>query len=84
VKVSELIEVLKTLPQDAELVVQKDSEGNGYSPLSGAEAGYYHRDTDWSGDFMSSEEDYLDYFDYDGEDALMPYEENAVVLYPVN
>jgi hypothetical protein len=32
-KVSELIEALKQLPQDAEVIMSQDAEGNGYSPL---------------------------------------------------
>ena len=35
---------------DARLVIiQKDSEGNGYSPLAGAWVGAYHTETTWSG-----------------------------------
>lgn len=39
--VRELIEELKTCDQDALCVVQKDSEGNGYEKLQGADAAIY-------------------------------------------
>ena len=32
--VKELIEELRTMPQDAQVILQKDTEGNGYSPLA--------------------------------------------------
>ena len=35
--VKELRESLAELPDDMEVVLQKDPEGNGYSPLSGAD-----------------------------------------------
>lgn len=49
-KVSELIEELKQLPQDAEVIMSQDAEGNGYSPWYGIgqgtvpkeEVGNYH------------------------------------------
>lgn len=36
-KVKELLELLVGIDLEAELILQKDSEGNGYSPLSGAD-----------------------------------------------
>jgi len=33
-KVKELIEELKKADQESEVIIQKDSDGNGYSPLS--------------------------------------------------
>jgi hypothetical protein len=36
-KVKELIEILSTMDQDREVILQRDSEGNGYSPLCGVD-----------------------------------------------
>lgn len=36
-KIKELIEELNRLPPDSELILQTDSEGNGYIPLSGVD-----------------------------------------------
>lgn len=70
--VAELIEVLSELNPEAEVICQKDSEGNGYSPLSGAQAGYYLPDSSYSGEFDTED-------DEDSEDSVA-----AVVLFPVN
>lgn len=54
-KVSELLTVLKTANPDAEVILQKDAEGNGYSPLHGADLdAVYVPDTTYSGDFYSA------------------------------
>lgn len=37
-KVKELKEVIELLPDEMEVILQKDSEGNGYSMLSGADS----------------------------------------------
>lgn len=41
-KVNELIEILKQLPQDAEVIMSSDAEGNNYSPLDGFSEGTIH------------------------------------------
>lgn len=58
--VKELKETIANLPDNMEVIVQKDVEGNGYSPLRGAdfdavyipETAYYGEvyDTKWSAD----------------------------------
>ena len=84
-KVKELIEVLQTLDPEMECIVQKDSEGNGYSPLAGADShGIYIAETTWYGDVYDS--------NWSAEDADMDEEEweeilkmpRCVVLFPVN
>jgi len=84
-KVKELIEFLKSVPQDAELIVQKDSEGNDYSPLEDADAdAVYIAETTWNGNVYS--------MDWSAEDACMSKKEwkeikampRCVVLFPVN
>ena len=84
-KVKELIEALAALPPDAEVILQKDGEGNGYSPLSAVDGdAVYVPDSTWSGDVYST--------DWTAEDACKDEDEWAeilamprcVVLAPVN
>lgn len=72
-KVSELIDVLKAMNPEAVVVIQKDAEGNGYSPCVGAEEARYEADSTWSGDVLSVE-------DEDHETRGVP----CVVMWPVN
>lgn len=39
--VTQLIKRLSKLNPDAQIILQRDPEGNGYSPISCAEKGYY-------------------------------------------
>lgn len=52
-KVKELIEILKPLDPEAEVILSKDAEGNNYSPLSDYSSGKYIPDSTWSGEFES-------------------------------
>lgn len=83
--VKDLLEALKDMPPDAEVVLQKDAEGNGYSPLEAVEGdALYVAETTWSGDVYSTE--------WSAEDACMEETEweemlgrpRCVVLAPVN
>jgi len=69
--VNELIAQLKDLPLDAEVILQKDSEGNGYSPAAGAEVALYEKESSYSGWVYSVD-------DPEGQG------EQAVVIWPVN
>jgi hypothetical protein len=52
--VSDLIALLKELPQEALVVLSRDSEGNDFSPLSESYSkGVYIQDSAWAGDFQS-------------------------------
>lgn len=54
--VKELIELLQTMPEDSIVIMQKDSEGNGYSPLSSVDAEtIYKAETTWYGEVYSTE-----------------------------
>lgn len=86
-KVNALVKLLLGLDQESDVILQKDSEGNGYSPLSGAyDNAVYVKETDWSGNV------YL--FEWTAEAAGMTKSEwnklkrktnkRCVVLYPVN
>ncbi len=83
--VKELKQELSLLPDDMEVILQKDSEGNGYSPLSGADPNaVYIPDSTWSGQVYSTK--------WSADDADMDEDEweqlkakpKALILYPVN
>lgn len=83
--VKELKEAIANLPDKMEVVLQKDSEGNGYSPLSCVAAdAVYIPDSPWSGDVYS--------MDWTADDACMTNEEweeikskpRTLILAPVN
>lgn len=71
-KVEKLIEILNDIPLDFEVVVSKDSEGNGFSPLSSLETRMYEADSTYSGSLIDKE----------GNEET--YKENVVVLWPTN
>ena len=84
-KVKELKSILKSLPNEMEIIIQKDAEGNGYSPL--VEANHnavYIPETTWYGDMY--------YTEWSADDACMEEEEwnkiktkpRVLVLCPVN
>jgi len=52
--VKRLKERLQDVPDDLVVIVQQDSEGNGYSPLSGCYTGAIYKPTgDWGGDVLN-------------------------------
>jgi hypothetical protein len=85
VKVKELMEELAKFSADAEVILQQDAEGNGYSPLYAVDhdAVYVAKNT-YSGDVYSTE--------WTASDACMSEEEwddvmrqpRCVVLAPTN
>ena len=83
--VKELKEAIENLPDDMEVVLQKDSEGNGYSSLYGADSdAVYIPDSTYSGDVYSmnwTAED-ADMCDSEWEDIKL--KTRALILYPVN
>lgn len=85
-KVRELIEALRGMDPERPVILQKDAEGNGYSPLEGVDdnTAYSPRST-WSGNVwkikLSEEDREAGYSDEDlAPDEALP----CVVLYPVN
>lgn len=48
ITVKTLIKQLSKLDPDAQVILQKDPEGNGYSPLAGSEQAVYSDDTVYS------------------------------------
>lgn len=49
--VKDLKNAIENLPDDMDVIIQKDSEGNGFSPLEGwtTDVAYYPKST-WSGE----------------------------------
>lgn len=83
--VKELKEALNNLPDDMEVIMQMDAEGNGYSPLRGADPqGIYVPDSTYAGEVYDAK--------WSASDAAMEKEEwqemlkrpRALILFPIN
>lgn len=84
-KVKDLIRELQLLDPELEVIVQKDSEGNGYSPLAGTDENcIYVAETTWSGEVYDSTWTAEDADMSEDEWAKMLKNPRCVVLYPVN
>ena len=83
-KVSELIEQLKAIDPNRIVILSKDVEGNGYSPLDDLWSGAYRANSTYSGDVgfesLTEEDRSRGYGDGDVIDDGEP----AVILCPVN
>ena len=80
-KIHELIACLKELPQEMDVILSKDGEGNGFSPWCGdISVGEYEPENTWSGEFMAYADEEVDEDDEDSGHRVS----NAVVLWPVN
>lgn len=84
-KVKELLKLLEGYDPKAEVILQKDAEGNGYSPLEGVDdEAVYVADNSWSGNVYdtkwTADEACMDEDDWE---RLMK-RKRCVVLYPVN
>jgi hypothetical protein len=82
----ELQEKLNEFPADAVIVLSKDAEGNGYSPLADSSESIYVPDTTWAGEIYLTElTDELRQMGY-GEGDLYHGDDGqrAVVLWPTN
>lgn len=88
--VSGLMDFLATQPPDRLVVMAKDAEGNGYSPLEDVREGMYLAESAWSGDmYVTPEqlaENIRDRFEqgWTDEDAAPDAAVRVVVLGPVN
>jgi len=65
---------------EAEVIIAKDGEGNVYSPLDSCSIGMYLPENTFYGSFFTEEEN----ADEDEDDNSDDYEENAIVLWPMN
>jgi hypothetical protein len=78
----ELADYLVTQPRDRKIVLQKDAEGNGYSPLADASEEMYLAECTWAGEIFPVPESPAGQsaeYDHAPDDA-----ERVVVLGPVN
>lgn len=86
-KVCDLIKTLQTLDPEMQLIIQKDSEGNGYSPLCGLDGeALYVPESTWSGiayHLDSTAED-NDLSDEEWEIIKSDPKFRAGILFPVN
>ena len=71
-KVKDLIGMLEKFNPNYQVILQKDSEGNGYSPVAGAEDAHYVAEASYYGEVYSDEDDI--------PDNAKP----CVVIWPVN
>jgi len=83
--VGELVELLLGEPdQTREVIMSKDAEGNGYSPLHGMWCGRYRAESTWSGEVgLEGLDDEMRKRGYSDEDVAtdgVP----ALILTPVN
>lgn len=83
-KVRALIAILEKMDPERVVILQKDAEGNGYSPLEGADDNcLYAADSTWSGEVgherLTEKDRKQGYTDED-----IGHGEKAVVLFPVN
>lgn len=80
---------LADLPDDMPVVLAKDAEGNGYSPLSDADEAMYLADSTWSGEVYLTDKQLQDKVargvgGWGPEDAAPDGAVRALVLGPVN
>jgi len=68
----ELKEVMKDVPDNFEIIIASDAEGNSFSPLSECWMGVYIPDTDWYGDIVMAD-------DLEEDEEL-----NCAILWPTN
>jgi hypothetical protein len=84
-KAKELIDILSRATPDAEVILQKDAEGNGYSPLRGADLdAVYVPDSSHGGDVYSMNWTADDACKTDSEWAKIQAQKRCVVLFPIN
>jgi len=83
-KVSDLIEMLHRHDPDREVILQKDAEGNDYSPLEELWIGAYRPETTWSGEAGLDELTDQDISDGYSKDDVIEDGQKALFLVPVN
>lgn len=84
--VSELIEALKKLDPNSIVIIQKDAEGDGYSPLETVDGNcIYIADTTWSGEVYSLDDvDGLEEEEQEELEKDRVLHPQCVVLVPIN
>lgn len=80
--IKELKEVIKNLPDNMEIIMQRDSEGNGHSPLGGVDSNsVYEAQSKWDGYAYSLEHD-KDFIDKKRWDIIKS-KPKVLVLFPL-
>ena len=83
--VKELKKSIENLPDDMQVIVQKDAEGNGYSPLQGADYdAVYVPETTCFGDVYSLNGSHDQVGMSDDEWGVIKSKPKALILYPIN
>jgi len=85
-KIAELKKAIEQFDDDMEIILQKDGEGNGYSPLADVNGNAIYIPTStWSGDIYSTEWSADDAcLDIDDWEEFKSSNPNCVVLAPIN
>jgi hypothetical protein len=87
--VGDLMDYLAAQPRNRRIILQKDAEGNGHSPLANAAEAMYAAESAWAGETYLTPEDLAAELARPGtlwtaEDAAPGDAERVVVLGPVN
>lgn len=53
---AQLIQILATFPPDMEVILAKDEEGNGFSPISDLSNEWYAAVNSWSGEIIDPDD----------------------------
>ena len=83
--VADLKDALNLLPDDMQVILQKDAEGNGYSPLSVADINsFYVPESDYAGEVFNADWTADDHGMEEGEWEKVKARGKCLTLYPVN
>jgi hypothetical protein len=88
--VGDLLDYLATQPRDRKVILRKDAEGNGHSPLAEAWEAMYVADSTWSGETYVTPEDLAEAMaapnvqGWSDDDGAPDDAERVIVLGPVN
>lgn len=84
----ELINTLEALPvsDETQMIIQKDAEGNDYSPLVGAEVAIYVASKTWCGEVYNPSwtAEYASMDEEEWDDLKNNKDKRCVVLWPIN
>lgn len=82
--VGDLLDYLATQPRDRKVVLSKDAEGNGYSPISDVDEAMYAAENTWSGDVYMTPEQLAEQENPDDWNQAPEDAERVVLLCPIN
>jgi len=90
-KIKELLELLKEQDPETEVVMSRDAEGNGYSPLAVLDTCFYQAESTWHGEIRNIYDEEIDeYIEENGvtrEEAVKIVFKDfvlAIALWPTN